>query len=63
MDVQEEDSNESETFQEDTVVIEVQETPEIGCLADNSRNEQSQSQNRRAADRNLNREWSASSEE
>ena len=29
MDAEEEDSNENETFQEDTVVIEVQETPEL----------------------------------
>ena len=33
MDAEEEDSNEKETFQEDTIVIEQQETPEIGCLA------------------------------
>ena len=35
MDAEEEDSNENETFQEATAVIEVQETPEICCLAGN----------------------------
>ena len=54
-DINEEEEHSNETFQEDTVAIEVQETPEIGYLADKSRNEQSQSQSGRAADRNLNR--------
>ena len=59
MDAEEEYSNENVNFVEDTV-IEVQDTPGIDHLAVNSRKEQSQSG--RAPDRNLNREWSSSSE-